>query len=83
MMTLRFSCPKCSTNIAVPDEYGGKKGECPKCGAKIIVPHTSSRPDVQGKVTCTAGTQDHASPPHANPALQPSALGPGTYRPVR
>ena len=38
-MALRFSCPECGANLAVPDGFAGRKGVCKKCGADVAVPY--------------------------------------------
>jgi len=77
-MTLRFSCPKCSTKIAVADQYAGKKGECPKCRAKLIVPDGRSAKATQGQVASPVGTQQQGLDPVADPPSQPSPPIPAT-----
>ena len=37
-MTINFGCPRCRQNIAVPEEFAGKKGKCPSCRATVVVP---------------------------------------------
>ena len=37
-MTLRFSCPNCSTALNAPPAAVGKQLPCPKCNETVVVP---------------------------------------------
>lgn len=41
-MPIRFTCPKCGTHLAVPDDFAGRKGKCKKCGVEIVAPQALS-----------------------------------------
>ncbi len=40
-MTIRFSCPECGANLAVPDNMAGCSGKCKKCDAYVTAPRLS------------------------------------------
>ncbi len=40
-MTIRFSCPECGANLAVPDNLAGRTGKCKKCNADVTAPKSS------------------------------------------
>ncbi len=39
---IQFACSQCSSTLAVPAEYAGKKAKCPVCSSPITVPVTGS-----------------------------------------
>jgi len=41
-MTIRYTCPECSSVLKIKDELAGTAGKCPKCRTKFVVPAPSS-----------------------------------------
>jgi len=37
-LAIEFNCPRCQTQVTVPDEEAGKKLRCPGCRGKLRVP---------------------------------------------
>jgi Protein of unknown function (DUF1559) len=46
-MPISFTCPHCSLETLVDDEYAGQQGPCASCGKNIIVPNARSAGDKQ------------------------------------
>ena len=41
---INFSCPSCSKNYRVKDEFAGKKAKCKECGVAIPIPAAPTEP---------------------------------------
>lgn len=50
-MTIRFTCPECSSEMKIKDELSGTAARCPKCKTKFVVP-AAGKP---GKVSAAKG----------------------------
>src|SRR5579859_965667 len=37
-MTIRYTCPECSSVLKIKDELAGTAAKCPKCKSKFVVP---------------------------------------------
>lgn len=80
-MALRFSCPKCGTELSAPEDCAGRVSKCRACGQAVTVPPTiptSTKPAPPKELS------DGQLAKTAPPALIPNVpeLGPLQFKPV-
>src|SRR5204863_5634067 len=89
--TLRFSCPACRAELAVPASMAGVEGPCPSCYQTIQAPGLEALPWADTWLPSHPGTSDESelvvpqremAPPMALPAVAPVAVAP-LFPPVR
>lgn len=52
-MTLRISCPHCSSRLTAQERLAGLRISCPKCGKKVLVPKPDDELDEDGDPEAT------------------------------
>lgn len=74
-----MQCPECGSNLSLPDQYAGQKGQCTRCGAPIEIPDRKSgqpqRVIVQGPIL---SVPTPPGPGAGTPGAVPASAGSGT-----